>query len=252
MTRCRRACRGPHLWVCPSPPVASGPASVGPALPSHPFSRLVAVCPRSAVSHSRQPHHQDPPLRCRRITHAISGDSQGTTGSSSATAARTAARTRSPLCDVPQPTPQAALARAAGHEEHTMPSDHHHSTGSGRDRSELSGGSRRSAASTDGRHTILCVLPDTDPVSRAPARRSCRSIGTPYSLDALETSGLHVIYLGIDVPVDPLIQAIAAYQPTLTGLSLTMPRPPGQIQALADAINTAHHSHVLIGGQGVP
>ena len=71
--------------------------------------------------------------------------------------------------------------------------------------------------------------------------------------DVLKTSGFHVIYLGIDVPVDSLIQTIAAHQPVLTGLSLTIPRPHAQVTALIDAVSAAHpDTHLLIGGQGVP
>jgi methylmalonyl-CoA mutase cobalamin-binding subunit len=73
------------------------------------------------------------------------------------------------------------------------------------------------------------------------------------SADVLETAGFHVIYLGIDVPVDSLIATIAGYRPALTGLSLTMPQPPAQIRALTDAITAAHpEGRMLIGGQGIP
>jgi signal transduction histidine kinase/methanogenic corrinoid protein MtbC1 len=78
-------------------------------------------------------------------------------------------------------------------------------------------------------------------------------LGLRMSADVLETAGFHVIYLGIDVPVDSLIATIAGYRPALTGLSLTMPQPPAQIRALTDAITAAHpEGRMLIGGQGIP
>jgi methanogenic corrinoid protein MtbC1 len=78
-------------------------------------------------------------------------------------------------------------------------------------------------------------------------------LGLRMVADVLESAGFHVIYLGIDVPVDSLMATIAGYQPELTGLSLTIPRPRSEIQALIDAITAAHPDHhILIGGQSVP
>ena len=78
-------------------------------------------------------------------------------------------------------------------------------------------------------------------------------LGLRMAADILSATGLRVIYLGVDVPVDSLIQTVAAYQPALTGVSLTIPRPPGDVRALIAAITAASpDAHLLIGGQGVP
>ena len=41
--------------------------------------------------------------------------------------------------------------------------------------------------------------------------------------DLLELSGFHVVYLGADTPADALAAAVAEHEPSLVGLSLTMP-----------------------------
>ena len=78
-------------------------------------------------------------------------------------------------------------------------------------------------------------------------------LGLRMAADTLDAAGFRVIYLGVDVPLDSLIQTVAAYQPALTGVSLTTPRPPGDLRALTAAITAAGpDAPLLIGGQGVP
>lgn len=78
-------------------------------------------------------------------------------------------------------------------------------------------------------------------------------LGLKMAADVLESAGYHVVYLGVDVPIEALIQTVATYRPALTGVSLTMPRPSGEIQALIDAIAAANpDAGMLIAGQGVP
>ena len=78
-------------------------------------------------------------------------------------------------------------------------------------------------------------------------------LGLKMAADVLEAAGYHVVYLGVDVPIEALIQTVATYRPALTGVSLTMPRASGEIQALIDAIAAANpDAGMLIAGQGVP
>lgn len=77
-------------------------------------------------------------------------------------------------------------------------------------------------------------------------------LGLRMAADVLERAAFHVIYLGTDVPVDALVQSVAAYEPAIVGLSMTMPRPRSDIRALLALIGQASGARVLIGGQGVP
>jgi signal transduction histidine kinase/methanogenic corrinoid protein MtbC1 len=91
--------------------------------------------------------------------------------------------------------------------------------------------------------TVLLAAPEGEP----------HGLGLRMAADVLDAAGLHVIYFGTDVPVDSLIQTVAAYQPALLGLSLTLPHTLSHAKTLIAAINRAHReTHVLIGGQGVP
>jgi len=70
--------------------------------------------------------------------------------------------------------------------------------------------------------------------------------------DVIELAGYETIYLGADVPIDDLLQAVAARSPDLVGLSATM---PGSIEALDRAVAEIQRANpgliVFFGGQGV-
>ncbi len=97
--------------------------------------------------------------------------------------------------------------------------------------------------SADPRETMLLATPAGER----------HGLGLRMVADTLDAAGFHVIYLGTDVPLDPLAQAIGAHAPDVTILSITLPRPPGEIRELIDVITRAlPRGRLMIGGQGVP
>jgi diguanylate cyclase (GGDEF)-like protein len=77
------------------------------------------------------------------------------------------------------------------------------------------------------------------------------ALGLRMAADVVELAGYETIYLGADVPMDDLLQAVAARSPDLVGLSATM---PGSLQTLDRAIVEIRRVDpkliVLFGGQG--
>jgi diguanylate cyclase (GGDEF)-like protein len=77
------------------------------------------------------------------------------------------------------------------------------------------------------------------------------ALGLRMAADVVELAGYETIYLGADVPIDDLLQAVVARSPDLVGLSATM---PDSIQALDRAIAEIQRVDpkliVLFGGQG--
>lgn len=78
------------------------------------------------------------------------------------------------------------------------------------------------------------------------------ALGLRMAADVIELAGYETIYLGADVPIDDLLQAVAARSPDLVGLSATM---PGSIEALDRAVTEIQRASpgliVFFGGQGV-
>lgn len=78
------------------------------------------------------------------------------------------------------------------------------------------------------------------------------ALGLRMAADVIELAGYETIYLGADVPIDDLLQAVAARSPDLVGLSATM---PGSIEALDRAVTEIQRANpgliVFFGGQGV-
>jgi diguanylate cyclase (GGDEF)-like protein len=71
--------------------------------------------------------------------------------------------------------------------------------------------------------------------------------------DLLELSGFHVVFLGADTPADALAAAVAEHQPSLVGLSLTMPLGSDSLREAMAAIEAARPATtILLGGLGVP
>jgi len=78
------------------------------------------------------------------------------------------------------------------------------------------------------------------------------ALGLRMAADVIELAGYETIYLGADVPIDDLLQAVAARSPDLVGLSATM---PSSIEALDRAVTEIQRANpgliVFFGGQGV-
>jgi diguanylate cyclase (GGDEF)-like protein len=78
------------------------------------------------------------------------------------------------------------------------------------------------------------------------------SLGLRMATDIIELAGYETIYLGADVPINDLLQAVAARAPDLVGLSATMPSSiPALDQAIAEIQHLDPSMIVLFGGQGV-
>jgi diguanylate cyclase (GGDEF)-like protein len=79
------------------------------------------------------------------------------------------------------------------------------------------------------------------------------ALGLRMVADVLELGGYEVNYLGEDVPLDALIDAIESRQPDLIGLSSTL--TPGNLSlgvAIAALAERFPDLPILLGGQGVP
>ena len=78
-------------------------------------------------------------------------------------------------------------------------------------------------------------------------------LGLRMVADVLEGSGFDVLYLGEDVPVQSLLEAIARHQPAVVGLGFGI---ASDISSLADSIAAIHElapqTRIMLGGRAVP
>jgi methanogenic corrinoid protein MtbC1 len=75
-------------------------------------------------------------------------------------------------------------------------------------------------------------------------------LGLRMAADVLEDAGFETIYLGADVPIGALLQAIDSLSPDLLALSVTLPELALQLDQVAAALRRSHpHLGLLVGGQ---
>jgi methanogenic corrinoid protein MtbC1 len=68
--------------------------------------------------------------------------------------------------------------------------------------------------------------------------------------DVLEDAGFETIYLGADVPIGALLQALDSLSPDLLALSATMPELALELDQVAAAVRRSHpRLGVIVGGQ---
>jgi methanogenic corrinoid protein MtbC1 len=76
------------------------------------------------------------------------------------------------------------------------------------------------------------------------------ALGLRMAADLLEDAGCEAIYLGADVPVEALMQAIASFSPDLLGLSATMPELGDVLEGTVAGVRSEYPElGVLVGGQ---
>ena len=79
------------------------------------------------------------------------------------------------------------------------------------------------------------------------------ALGLRIVADLLELSGFHVLLLGADTPTDALVAAVAEHEPSLVGLSLTMPTGSSSLEEAMAAVSAVRPTTpILLGGLGVP
>lgn len=77
------------------------------------------------------------------------------------------------------------------------------------------------------------------------------ALGLRMAADLLEDRGYRVAYLGADVPIEALLQAVRTFSPDLLGLSATMPESTLRLEEAVEAVRGEHPQlSLLIGGQG--
>jgi methanogenic corrinoid protein MtbC1 len=77
------------------------------------------------------------------------------------------------------------------------------------------------------------------------------ALGLRMAADVLEDAGLEPIYLGADVPIGALLQALDSLSPDLLALSATMPELAPELDQVAAAVRRSHpRLKLLFGGQG--
>jgi methanogenic corrinoid protein MtbC1 len=75
-------------------------------------------------------------------------------------------------------------------------------------------------------------------------------LGLRMAADVLEDAGFETIYLGADVPIGALLQALDSLAPDLLALSATMPELAPELDQVAAAVRYSHpRLGLLIGGQ---
>jgi len=75
-------------------------------------------------------------------------------------------------------------------------------------------------------------------------------LGLRMAADVLEDAGFETIYLGADVPVGALLQALDSLAPDLLALSATMPELAPELDQIAAAVQRDHpRLDLLVGGQ---
>lgn len=68
----------------------------------------------------------------------------------------------------------------------------------------------------------------------------------------LAMRGKRILFLGANVPANELERLIREQQPSMTCVSVMMPRPVDELRAFAETIGAAATSRVIIGGRGLP
>lgn len=75
-------------------------------------------------------------------------------------------------------------------------------------------------------------------------------LGLRMAADVLEDAGFETIYLGADVPIGALLQALDSLAPDLLALSATMPELAPELDQVAATIRRTHpRLGLLVGGQ---
>jgi MerR family transcriptional regulator, light-induced transcriptional regulator len=78
-------------------------------------------------------------------------------------------------------------------------------------------------------------------------------LGLRMAADVLENAGFETIYLGADVPIGALMQALDSLSPNLLALSATMPELGPELDQVAAAVQRTHpRLGLLVGGQAAP
>lgn len=76
------------------------------------------------------------------------------------------------------------------------------------------------------------------------------ALGLRMAADLLEDGGYRVVYLGADVPVDALLQAVQTFSPDVLGLSATNPDAARRLQETVEAVRADQPQlPLLLGGQ---
>jgi len=76
------------------------------------------------------------------------------------------------------------------------------------------------------------------------------ALGLRMAADVFEDAGFESIYLGADVPIGALLQALDSLSPDLLALSATMPELAPELDQVALAVRHAHpRLKLLFGGQ---
>jgi diguanylate cyclase (GGDEF)-like protein len=101
---------------------------------------------------------------------------------------------------------------------------------------------------------LLSALPGSQPrVLLAGVQGEQHALGLRIVADVLEGAGHDVLYLGADVPLAALLDAVRRHAPAAVGLAATL---SASAEPLAHAIDALHGlgtgALLLIGGQGVP
>jgi diguanylate cyclase (GGDEF)-like protein len=101
---------------------------------------------------------------------------------------------------------------------------------------------------------LLSALPGSQPrVLLAGVQGEQHALGLRIVADVLEGAGHDVLYLGADVPLAALLDAVLRHAPAAVGLAATL---SASAEPLARAIDDLHglgtEALLLIGGQGVP
>jgi len=76
------------------------------------------------------------------------------------------------------------------------------------------------------------------------------ALGLRMAADVLEDIGFEPIYLGADVPIGALLQALDSLSPDLLALSATLPELSSELSQVTAAVRLSHpHLKLLVGGQ---
>lgn len=78
-------------------------------------------------------------------------------------------------------------------------------------------------------------------------------LGLRMTADAFEGAGYEVHFLGVDLPLNALVSAVAEHRPAIVALGATMPLNAGALLRALHAVRAQDENvQLIIGGQGVP